>query len=287
MRELPLEIPVRIAVANLAPIRRMILVRPGLLGGGPRYTVRGCMTGKLDVGGKTMATVLLDENADGCFDAAGTDRIWIDLDGDGRFDPVAEQFPLGTPIRSGQVSYTIASDPWARSVAAHERDTRIGHVRLSLGGKAPVGKVVELSANLVSTTGELVTVQSFDAPTEAPVGSYGVAGLTLQVADASDRIWSYTFSGGRRGEIHVLPGKESRALLLEGLELDVAAAVHGGTRPGDAVDVTPHLQIASGLYLANCTTRLGEVAWEQERSAQIVLKGPDGTALDRAVSGFA
>ena len=59
-----------------------------------------------------MATILLDENADGCFDAAGTDRVWIDLDGDGRFDPVAEQFPLGTPIRSGQGSYTISSDPW-------------------------------------------------------------------------------------------------------------------------------------------------------------------------------
>ena len=58
-------------------------------------------------------------------------------------------------------------------------------------------------------------------------------------------------------------------------------------KPGDDVDATPHLQLASGLYLANCTTRLGDAAREQERSAGIVLKSVDGAQLDRAVSGFA
>jgi hypothetical protein len=50
---------------------------------------------------------------------------------------------------------------------------------------------------------------------------------------------------------------------------------------------TPHLRLASGLYLANYTTRLGEAAREQDRSAGIVLKSPDGVPLDQAVSGFA
>jgi hypothetical protein len=280
-------VAIPLTIAGADPARRTILVRPGLLGGGPRYTVRGGMAGELEVGGKPVRTLLIDGNADGCFDAAGKDRVWVDLDGDGRFDPVAEQFPLGTPIPVGRTSYTVASDPWAQSVAAHERDTRLGRLRLGLGSRTPSGKVVELSANLVSKTGELVTVQALDAPTEAPVGRYRVAGLTLQLLDASGRIWSYTFSGGSGVTIDVAPGGETRADLLDGLTLDVTAAVHGGTRPGDDVDATPHLQLASGLYLANCTTRLGDVAREQERSAGIVLKGPDGAPLDRAVSGFA
>jgi hypothetical protein len=147
--------------------------------------------------------------------------------------------------------------------------------------------VVELSANLVSKTGEFVTVQAVDAATEAPVGRYRVAGLTLKLAEDSGRVWSYSFSGGRAGTIDVVPGGETRTELLEGLTLDVTAAVHGGTRPGDEVEATPHLQFDSGLYLANCTTRLGEAAREQDRSAGIVLKGPDGVPLDQVVSGFA
>ncbi|MEJ7636741.1 MAG: hypothetical protein WKF75_01825 [Singulisphaera sp.] len=49
-------------------------VRPGLLGGGPRHTARG-HGGGFDLGGGG-AYALIDGNADGCFDAAGTDRVW-------------------------------------------------------------------------------------------------------------------------------------------------------------------------------------------------------------------
>lgn len=278
---------VAVTIAAAVPVRRTVLVRPGLLGGGPRYTVRGCMAGTLNLAGKAVRTLLIDGNADGCFDAAGTDRVWIDLDGDGRFDPVAEQFPLGSPIRVGGTSYTVASDPWARSVAAHERDPRLGRLRLALGGPAPAGKVVAVSASLVGETGELVTVQALDAPAEAPVGRYRVAGLTLELADDSGRVWSYTFRGGRAGAIDVAPAGEARADLLDGLALDVATDAHGGTGPGGEIDTTPHLRLASGLYLAACTTRLGDAVRGQERTASVVLKAPDGAALDRVVSGFA
>ena len=265
-------VAIAVTIAGPDPVRRTIHVRPGLIGGGPRYTVRGSMAGELDLGGKAVRTLLIDGDADGCFDAAGTDRVWVDLDRDGRFDPVAEQFPLGTPIHVGRTSYTVASDPWARSVAAHERDSRLGRVRLSLGGRAPAGKVVELSANLVSKTGELVTVRAIDAPTEAPVGKYRIAGLTLQLAEASGRVWSYTFGGGKGATIDVTPGGEARADLLHGLTFDVTAAAHGDTRPGDDVDATPHLRLASGLYLANCTTRLGDGARDQDRSRRYRLE---------------
>ena len=128
-------IPVTIAGAD--PARRTILVRPGLLGGGPRYTVRGGMAGELELGGKAVRAAPDRWERRRLLRRRGTDRVWVDLDGDGRFDPVAEQFPLGTPIPVGKTSYTVASDPWARSVSAHERDTRLGRLRLSLGGRAP------------------------------------------------------------------------------------------------------------------------------------------------------
>jgi hypothetical protein len=272
----PIAIPVSIGATE--PVRRTILVRPGLLGGGPRYTVRGAMAGELEMAGRRVHTMLIDGNADGCFDEAGTDRVWVDLNGDGQFDSVAEQYPLGAPIRVGDTAYIITSDPWAHEVAAHERDTRDGCVRLSLGSQAIGGKVLDLSANLVSQIGELVTVSSFDAPTEAPVGLYRVAGVSLQLAETSGRVWSYTFSGGRKNTIEVRPGVESCAELFNGLTLDVTAAVHSSTRPGDEIDVTPHLQLASGLYLSlppGFTWRTARPDWAR-RPATSSRAGPQG-----------
>jgi hypothetical protein len=274
-------------IAAPEPVRRTILVRPGLLGGGPRLCVHGCMAGELDLGGKRIRALLLDGNADGCFDAAGADQVCVDLDGDGHFDPATEQFPLGSPIRVGPTSYTVASDPWAGTVAAHERDNRVGRLRLGLGVPRHTGKLESFAANLVSQTGEFVTVEALDTSTETPVGRYRIAGLTLELAEPSGRVWIYTFRGGRGTTIDVAPERETRAVLLQDLAFEITVSAEGDIRPGDDVDATPHLQLASGLYLANCTTRVGEASWPQPRSAAIVLLAPGGTLLDRAVSGFA
>ena len=74
--------------------------------------------------------------------------------------------------------------------------------------------------------------------------------------------------------------------LLEGLVLEAAVAAQGGARPGEEVNVTPTLKQASGLYLANCRARPKGAYTDEERSAEIVLHGPDGTILDRANSVF-
>jgi len=267
--------------------RRVMLVRPGIFGGAPRYCVRGCAAGALDLGGRAVRALLTDGDADGCVDAAGTDRVWLDLDGDGHFDPATEQFPLGSRVVAGRTSYTVAADPWARAVRAHERDPRMGRVRLSLGSPDRKARLVGLSANLVSETGELITVERPDEPAEAPVGRYRVAGLSVQLDDGTGLVWSYTFTSGRAVVLAVEPDGEARTDLIDGLTLDLDVADRGGARPGDEVDVTPHLRLPSGLYLANCTTRRAGAYRDDDRSAEMILRGPTADPLDRAVSGFA
>ncbi len=119
--------------------RRTLRLRPGLLGGGPRWAVRGCREGRLDLGGRPRRVLLVDGDADGGFDDAGADRCWVDLDGDGRFDPASERLPLGTPIRADGASSTIATDPWGLHVQAVARDDRTGSVRLTLGANCATG----------------------------------------------------------------------------------------------------------------------------------------------------
>ena len=43
---------------------------------------------------RKVAAVLTDGDADGCFDGPEADRVWLDVNGDGKFDPLTEQFPV-------------------------------------------------------------------------------------------------------------------------------------------------------------------------------------------------
>jgi hypothetical protein len=257
------------------------------------------MRGALRLGDQEHAALLTDGNADGCFGTAGVDRIWIDLNDDGRFDPVAERFPLGTAIAvdtpHGSRRFTIASDPWARRVSAHERDTRLGRLELVLqtghpsdaGAPATALRIESLAAKLVGKTGELVVFSALDRPQEVPVESYRIDSFELRALDDAGRAWSYDFAGGSRATITVEPhpARPARAGLLDGLALEVAAG-HGVAHPGDSVDITPTLRLGSGLYLSNCWTQRTGSSIEQPRTAAIVLHDPGGQPRDRAVTGF-
>lgn len=277
---------VSVTIPGANPPLRTLLFRPGLLGGAPRYCVRGAMSGSLLLGTRAYPALLLDGDADGAFDAPSLDRVCLDLDEDGHFDPVSEQFPLGTPVRLGSTSYTVSSDPWARSVSAHERDTRLGRILLTLGGPAWEARVLHFSANLVSRTGELVSVSELDTPTEAHVGLYRVVNWSLELADNSGRIWQYEFLGSSPESLEVTPNGEARISLLDGLDFNVNATLLTDIHPGDDVYTTPHLDLGSGLYLSRCSSRLANAVRGQDRTALIDLKSPSGARLDRAVSGF-
>lgn len=288
----PLEVPATIALragssGKAHRLRRTLLFRPGLLGSGLRYTVRGAVLGAVDLGGRATPAMLTDGNADGGFDAAGVDRVWLDLDRDARFDPVSEQFLLGVPVVVGANTFTVSSDFMARTVAAHERDPRVGTIRLALGEARRGPSLVALSATLVSETGDLLVIEKLDEPKEAHVGRYRVSAIAIELADESGRLWSYSFRGGREATIRVGPDAESRADLLHGLAMEVTVDAPGEVRPDDEVNVTPHLRFPSGLYLANCVTRRGPSGRDEERGAEIVLRSPSNAPLNRVVSGFA
>src|SRR5262249_58459856 len=95
---------------------RTLIFRRSALDDGLRYAVRGFARGTLRLGGVAYPVLLTDGNADGCFDDPAADRLWVDLNRDGRFDPLTEQFPLGSPITVGGRGYTVRSDATASAV---------------------------------------------------------------------------------------------------------------------------------------------------------------------------
>ncbi len=263
-----------------------ILVLRRTADGGLRYAVRGYVTGTLQQGAQTYAVLLADGNADGCFDSPGADRIWIDLDGDGRFDALTEQFPLGQPITVGGKTYLFKPAADGSSVQMRERPAETGTLRLTLlDERAP--DIADFSAELVSDWGELATLHRLGQGVSLPVGRYAVESLAFQVVDRKGQKWQYRFGGTRRFTIEVAPSRETATVVLRGLALSMTSNGQAeGVRPGQRIDVTPNLQTASGLYLVDCQTCPRSSDVFTSSSADIRLLGPEDALLDRASSGF-
>jgi hypothetical protein len=272
-----LELPARVRVGREAFTRTLIFRR----GTGPNLyvAVRGFMRGRLTVGGKEYSAALTDGDADGCFDTAGADRVWIDLDGDGAFDPLTEQFALGTPVAVGGQFVLVQPDPTGAAVRVRARGSETGRLTATVPMR-PGSALREIEASLVSEFGELAMLRAAGTAAELPAGRYRVESLTVRAADARGRVWRFQFSGLREFALEVKTGRETTADLLEGLALTTGVAA-ATAAPGSTVLVAPMWQTPSGLYLVECDVDGGQT------SADILLADSGGTPLDLAVSGFA
>jgi hypothetical protein len=284
---LEVQIPIPIAVGDkVRRPKRTLLFRRRTSDNGLSYAVRGYVVGRLEVDGQAYNALLTDHNADGCFDKPDADRIWIDLNKDGVFNPLTEQFPLGTPLTVGSRTYVIRPSAEGSTVAVREQPTEHGALRLELGIKSII-KPAQFSAQLVSEWGELLTVNRLGEPVSVPTGRYAIEAVTCQVPDAEGRLWSYRFTGESRFHVLVDTRRQATLNLFEGLELHIRHTVQReGVAPGQEVQVTPALRTPEGLELINAEFTDRNSGSPTSPSADIELVGSDGSVVDRASSGF-
>jgi hypothetical protein len=262
---------------------RTLLIRKR--GDGLAYSVRGYVTGSLVLGGESYPAMLTDGDADGCFDGAASDRLWIDLNRDGKFDPLTEQFPLGRPVAVGPTGYLVRPDALGRRVAARERSTDTGTVTAKVT-RLPGAKVVGMTAQFVSEFGELVSVTAADKPQTVPVGRYRVESLGLKLEDADGRVWEYRFTGDRRTAATVAKGEAVTADLTAGLKV-VVAVDSAVAVPGREVEVTADVVTAGGLSMSLCQVYEKYADLGRGCEAVIQLSAPGSEVLAEARSGFA
>lgn len=288
VNEKEIEIPATITVAQepeLKRVQRTLSFRRPFLGTGLRYAVRGYAAGHLALGPDEHRVLLADGNADGCLDTVGQDRVWIDLDGDGRFDGLTEQFPLGKPLVKDKEVYVIRSDPLAAAVRANLRKPGEGKLRLTLAGAHAVSK---FSAELVSDLGELVAADKLNEPIPVPYGEYRVSSLKSQLTDSDGQKWNYSFSRRAERYFSVPIGQETTAPVLDQLAMQVTLDLEKGrAAPSQTLTVRPQV-VADGemLYLSSCTIGEEDRFRSAEASAEILLLSPEGKVVNRGLSGF-
>lgn len=272
---------VTIPFGNGVAPRRTLLIRRR--GDGVAWAVRGYTQGPVEIAGKPVPARLTDGDADGAFDSAGRDRVWLDLDGDGHFDPLAEQFLLGTAVNVNGTMVLLKSRADGLGLTARERPAETGTLAVRVS-RLPLAELVELTANYVSEFGELIAVRGEESVT-LPAGKYRLDAVELKLADADGAVWSYRFYSPTRERFPVVvsPGRRTNQLLLDGLEVKIALT--GDAAPGDAVRVAPSV-VSGGLTMTSCQVGGRHRDYGQGKTASIVLSAPGSVPLDRCESAF-
>jgi hypothetical protein len=268
---------------------RWVVFRRSVTGRTLGVATAGHLEGKVPIGERSYRVRRVDADGNGLF-ADARDRLWIDLDDDGRFDPFTEQFPLLPVMEIAGVRYAVRSDPTGATLA-FEPLTGEGTIRLVCRPADPDSQIVELSVMFVSKDGSAISLHGLEEAVTVPVGEYIIATVTLAIQSGLDgRLWSFSFARLRHPaehEWHTVE-KDQQTFIDPVGQLRFEISVGGGAEsPERILQVRPRLSTRDGLAITSCS-------WgESSRGfatigplAQIQLIGTQGAALYQTSSGF-
>ncbi len=273
--------------AGPADVRdRAVVFRLGATGLTLGFAAAGYLEGRVAVAGRSHAARRSDGDGNGLM-ADPQDKLWVDLDDDGRWDPTAEQFPFAPVLAIGGGRYAARSDPIGRRLALAGLEGE-GTVRLAMDKAPSGGSVVAMTALLVGRDGSAVSLDG-EGPATVPAGEYRLAAAGVVVRATSGSRWSFAFSDrGRRGEAAWHPVAKGGRVDLDPIgtmELRTGLEAGAAARPGAPIDAQPALYTGDGLLVV-AVGRAGESAGEEGPTAEVALRSGDGPPLSSARCGF-
>lgn len=279
---------------KLERVPHRVSIRVGRTGLVLGYATLGYLEGQVEIGGKLRDARRVDADGNGFFTDA-RDRLWIDLDGDGRWSAFEEQFLYAPVLRLADARYALHSDRLGRALAL-EKIEGVGHVRFRLPAAdgTPRKDVLNLQATLIGKDGSSVGVRGHDELVEAPIGEYRIGAFTLTLAaPGGAEPWTYVFSEpGGRETLAWHPLARDAELVLDPIgKLDFKVEPRpGGPRvlPGDALGTRIWLFSGDGLLINSCYRGSSDGARRGTGPrASCRLLSASGSVLEQADSGFA
>jgi hypothetical protein len=276
---------------------RTVAVRLGAAGNSIGIGTVGYVEGGAKLGDELVTVRRVDGDGNGLFSDAA-DRLWIDLDGDRRWDALAEQFPYLPMLRLAEGRFAVRGDREGHRLA-FEPVEGTGRVRLHLPTLAAGASVKQLEVMLFGEDGSAYTLhggeKAGDKATELPIGRYSVGSVTASLADGRQaKPWNFVFSRSpgepltrwhevrRDQELTLDPFGKFRFDLGLG---DIGSAV----QPGQGLHLGLRLHTADGLLInsSSCGAFDRFASEAGHNCARVQLLRPDQTVADSAQSGFA
>jgi hypothetical protein len=272
---------------------RAAIFRLGATGLTFSFAAAGYLEGTVSLGGAKHAARRTDGDGNGFFTDA-QDRLWIDLNDDGRWAPADEQFLYSTILVLGPSRFALRSDELGARLAL-EVVEGTGTVRLNLNRPAGPSHTTELHATLIGRDGSAMGLSGEGETITVPSGEYRIGTLTLAFDDpAGGPRWSFIFSDdGGKQDYKWYPVEKNCTVEIDPvglLVLQTGVDSRGNSvSPGDDISLQPKLYTAGGLLINTCfrgspTTPGGH----DGQGADIKLTGATSDqSLGVACSGFA
>jgi len=229
---------------------RTLAIRLSPFGGTINCAVRGYCRGTLPIAGKKHDAVLVDANGNMLLETT-RDRVFVDLNGDGKFDPTSERFPLMGRLEFGDEGFAFA-DIMTLDEASW-KSAPMGKAPVTFGIAKLSQKPHRFSATLSRRGGGVFQVTELDKQLSVPAGIYVVDSLYLRLPAAGGAAHEYTFDGRDASKIINLEGQEPSNVELIG-DVTLTVTVRGDARPGSTLTVEDTVKTATGLVLAAHTS---------------------------------
>jgi hypothetical protein len=284
LSEKPLELKLAIPFDADNSATRTVLIRPR--NEGVAWAVRGYTQGSISIAGKPYQVAITDGNADGCFDSSVSDRVWLDLDDDGQFNALTEQFSIGHAIEVKGRPVLIRPQADGLGAIARERPNEIGSLRLKLW-QQPQSKVAAFQANIISEFGELIVARSVDEMVKLPIGKYRIDGLNMTLSNAQGKLWQYRFySDSSKPTFTIEQNQTTVHELLSKPTMTINLEDDKGATPGSSQMISATIQ-SGNLHLAGCDTiyNVGDYGG-MNVYAEIKLTEPGSVVVDSCKTSF-
>jgi hypothetical protein len=275
---------------KLAP--RAAIFKRGATGLTFSFAAAGYVEGRLKIGGREHAARRSDGDGNG-FLTDAQDRLWIDLDDDGQWDPATEQFLYSPILRFDAVRYSARSDELGTRLTL-EAVNGAGTVALVINSPARASRVVGAHATLVGRDGSAVGLDGLGQAMTVPAGDYRVSTVALALEDpAGGPRWSFIFSdnGGKSDLVwHKL--QKGAALAIDPIgTLAIETGVEEEAKPvraGDDISLQPRLYTGDGLLINTCFRGTASPSGSHDGAGALITLAGTGTGpLAVARSGFA
>jgi hypothetical protein len=237
-----------------SPDKRTVMCRFSQMLDTLSTTTEGYLQGKVAIGAQRIAARRVDADANGQF-ADLQDRIWLDLNKDGQWDALNEQFTVRPILTLPSGRYAVAADRVGQSLAFKKLEGT-GLLALAPTVKDKATRIQSITISLIGEDGGAFALRGSGAEVSVPVGRYRVYSLVV-VARSGDKgkAWEYVFNyeGGRPFRWFDLK-RDSRLAInpLDHLDLIVEGLAET-CQPGQILPVKPVVFTSDGLRINACT----------------------------------
>ncbi len=239
----------------------------------------GQLHGSFQLNGKMFSATVEDRNCNGNW-TDREDRLYIDLDGNGKWDAFGERFSCQESPIIHETRYTLAFRNDELDLIPLEGT---GKLQAEIHLVEPDAVIESCQAVLASTTGVHVTLDSLEHSSEVPVGEYMVKQVRLRLRD--ERVWSMVFEAEGKGTARIKIAKGSTGTIDLLGDVTLKAEIIAGSLPSHhlaSLIVQPMCTTESGLYLVRCA--VGRMGADEDSLLTGTLMIADGSS--RRIDGI-